>query len=162
MSETPIERKFHILAQITRASHFAWRQAVAEMFPDADIEAVVYRMWEITGVETGQAYLRKIDPDKSLPLQVAASIVWSSDSMGETAELVKGENANEAFVKHTGCPWFEWHQRLGLLPEDRSGCDKWFELLIDTINKKLGTKLKFETIESLPEGGNTCLRRIYL
>lgn len=158
----PIEKKFNILSQITRAQHFAWRSAVEDMFPDADMEAVVNRMWQITGVETGKSYLRRIDPGRPLPEQVAASIVWSSESMGECAELVKGGNDSEAFVKHTGCPWFDWHKRLGLLPEDQPGCDNWFRALLETVNRELGTELKFETIESLPEGGDSCLRRIYL
>jgi hypothetical protein len=158
----PIEKKFSILCQITRASHFAWRQAVVEACPDVDPVAVVYKMWKITGHETGKAYLRKIDPEKPLPKQIADSIAWSSDTMGEDAKVVDGSNDKEVFVKHDECPWHDWHKRLGLLEEDRPGCDIWFQTLVDEINQELGTKVKVETQKALPDGDDSCLRRIWV
>ena len=160
-ADMPAEKRFKILTQITRASHFAWRKAVAETCGDIDPEDVVYKMWEITGVETGNAYLKHLDPEKPLPKQIADSIAWSSQSMGEEAETIEGETEKEAFLKHSACPWFVWHERLGLLAEDRPGCDIWFEKTIDTINARLGTNIRVETEESLPEGGSCCLRRIW-
>lgn len=158
----PIEKKFSILCQITRASHFAWRQAVVESCPGVDPIAVVNKMWEITGHETGKAYLRKIDREKPLPIQIANSIAWSSDTMGEDAKVLPGSSDKEAFVKHDGCPWFDWHERLGLLAEDRPGCDIWFQTLIADINKELGSNVKVETQETLPDGHKCCLRRIWV
>ncbi len=160
--EVPIEKKFNILCQISRAQHFAWRNAVVESCPDLEVEKVVNKMWAITGVETGKSYIKRIDPKRPLPLQIANSIVWSSACMGEDAEALKGKDDNEAFVKHNACPWFDWHQQLNLLPEDQPGCDAWFAALIDVINRKLGTEVKFETVEALPAGGGCCLRRIYV
>ena len=32
---------------------------------------------------------------------------------------------------------------------------------LDMINEKFGTKLRFETLSALPEGGDCCLRRIW-
>jgi hypothetical protein len=82
--------------------------------------------------------------------------------MGEDAKFIRGENDNEAFVQHEGCPWFTWHERLDLLDEDQPGCDKWFETTIEDINKALGTEVKFETMKSLPDGSDMCLRRIWV
>jgi hypothetical protein len=159
--EIPMEKRFKVLTQITRASHFAWRKAVEEMCGDVAPGEVVYRMWKITGQETGNAYLRHIDPDKPLPKQIADSLAWSSLCMGETAEALPGQSDREAYIRHSGCPWYDWHRRLDLLKEDQPGCDMWFKTTIEVINERLGTNVKIETTESLPEGGTCCLRRIW-
>ncbi|MCU0726918.1 MAG: L-2-amino-thiazoline-4-carboxylic acid hydrolase [Planctomycetes bacterium] len=161
-SDLPVEKKFKILTEITRASHFAWRQAALECCPGVDAQALVNRMWDITGVQTGTAYLKRLDPKGDLAQQVAGAIVWSSQSMGEDAHLVKGAAPGEWHVKHEGCPWHAWHDRLGLLPEDRPGCDQWFSATVRTINEKLGTKLRFETVKALPDGDDCCLRRFWV
>lgn len=162
MSQIPIEKRFGILCEITRAQHFAWRQAVVETCPQVDPEKVVYRMWEITGHETARAYLKRLDPSKPLPEQIANSMVWSSQCMGEDAVVEKGANDNEAFVIHNHCPWFLWHKQLDLLQEDQPGCDIWFETSLADINRALGTNLKIETLSSLPSDGKPCRRRIWI
>jgi hypothetical protein len=159
--DVPIEKKFEILVEITRASHFAWREAVLRRCPEVDAREVVNEMWEITGVQTAESYVKHLDSSRSLPEQIAASIVWSSRCMGEDARLEEGERPGEYLVKHAGCPWHRWHEKLGLLAEDRPGCDRWFDATIRTVNSKLGTKLRFETLSALPDGGDCCLRRIW-
>ena len=77
--------------------------------------------------------------------------------MGEDAELIEEDGA--AYVKHNGCPWYDWHQRSGLLAEDRPGCDVWFETTVKVVNEKLGTNLKVETLKALPDGDDCCLRK---
>jgi len=119
-------------------------------------------MWEITGHETARAYLKRLDPSKPLPAQIASSMVWSSQCMGEEAVVEPGRDENEAFVVHKNCPWFTWHQRHNLLKEDQPGCDIWFETALSDINSALGTKLKIETLTSLPEKGKPCRRRIWI
>jgi hypothetical protein len=161
-AEIPIEKKFEILTQITRASHFAWREAALRCCPGVDPRTLVNTMWDITGVQTGKAYLKRLDPKGDLAKQVAAAIVWSSQSMGEDAVLVEGEKPGEWLVKHEGCPWFQWHERLGLLPEDRPGCDAWFAATLRVINEKLGTDVRFETTHALPDGDGHCLRRVWV
>jgi hypothetical protein len=151
-----------VLVQIARASHFAWRQAVVELCPGCDPVAVVNKMWEITGHDTAAAYLKRLDPNKPLPMQFARAIQWSSQCMGEDAEALPGTSDGEALLRHHGCPWFDWHKRLGLLAEDRPGCDVWFQTAIADINARLGTRLCFQTAESLPEGGGCCLRRFWI
>ncbi len=79
----------------------------------------------------------------------------------EDVLLELGDAPGECFVKHRDCPWHRWHGDLGLLSEDRPGCDRWFQATIRTINEKLGTSLRFETLSALPEGGDCCLRRIW-
>ena len=111
MADIPIEKKFDILAQITRASHFAWREAALKCCPDVDPQTLVDTMWDITGVQTGQAYLKRLDPEGDLAKQVAASVVWSSQTMGEDAQLKQNE-AGEWCVEHEDCPWVHWHKRL--------------------------------------------------
>jgi hypothetical protein len=152
-----------------RAQHFAWRQAVAERFPDVDPAEVVALMWRITGETTARAYAGRIDTAKPIAPQVAESIVWSSRCMGEDAMVEVREGggpdddppADEAFVRHRGCPWKAWHERAGLLAEDLPGCDEWFGETLEGINRVLGTRLRFETLESLPKGDSSCLRRLW-
>jgi len=160
--DIPVEKKFNILCQITRASHFAWHEAVVQCCPDMDIMEVVNKMWEVTGHDTAKAYLKRLNPDEPMPRQIADSIAWSSVTMGEDAKVVEGANENEVFVRHDGCPWYEWHKRLGLLEEDRPGCDMWFETAVKDINKELGTNVHIETQKSLPDGDDCCLRRIWV
>lgn len=162
MADIPVEKKFAVLCEITRAQHFAWHEAVRQLCPGVDMVQVTNRMWELTGHETAKAYLKRLDRAKPLAPQVAASIVWSSQCMGEDAHLEVSEGKDEAFVRHHDCPWVHWHRRTGLLHEDRPGCDVWFKTMVDDINAALGTRLRFETLESLPEGKPSCLRRFWV
>ena len=129
--------------------------------PGVDPRKLVDTMWEITGEQTGESYARRLDPAAPLAEQVAASIVWSSRCMGETARVESGARPGEALIRHDACPWHVWHEKRGLLAEDRPGCDAWFEATLRTINEKLGVKLRFETLSALPDGGDCCLRRIW-
>jgi hypothetical protein len=156
----PLQKRFDALCQITRAQHFAWREAVAELCPGVDPAEVVGKMWEITGRQTAQAYLKRLDASRPLAPQVAASIAWSSQCMGEDAHVET--SGDEAFVRHEACPWFDWHSRLGLLAEDRPGCDLWFRTTVDEINRALGTKLRVETLGTLPDGDAGCVRRFWV
>ena len=157
----PVEKRFKVLVEITRASHFAWREAVQKVCPDIDPGTVVAEMWRITGEQTADAYLSRMDPAGDLARQFAASIVWSSQCMGEDAELEAGEALGEWFVTHADCPWHHWHKKHDLLHEDRPGCDAWFSAAIDRINERLDRKLRFETQSALPDGGPNCRRRIW-
>jgi len=136
MSEPiPIEKRFRVLVEIARASHFAWREAALRLCPDVDPLALVKEMWRITGEQTAEAYLPRLDPEGDLPRQVAESIVWSSACMGEDAALETGDG--EAFVVHSACPWCRWHEKHGLLAEDRPGCDEWFRATMETIGARV-------------------------
>ncbi len=161
MSDIPVEKRFAILCQITRAQHFAFREAVAEMAPEVDTAAVVDRMWEITGKQTAAAYAKRLDTSKPVARQVADGIAWSSQCMGEDAEVEETEGG-EVFLRHSDCPWVHWHRRMGLESECRPGCDTWFRSTMAHLNAELGTKVNFETIESLPEGEDACLRRLWV
>jgi hypothetical protein len=161
MGEIPVDKKFAVLCDIARAQHFAWHEAVRQMCPGVDTAKVTDRMWEVTGHETAKAYLKRMDKAKPLAPQMAASIVWSSQCMGEAATMEATAGKDEAFVRHADCPWYHWHKRLNLLHEDRPGCDVWFQTAVEDINKALGTKLRMETVEALPEGGKCCLRRFW-
>jgi len=158
--DVPIEKRFAVLCDIVRAQHFAWREAALALAPQLDPQALCNKMWEITGVQTAKAYIKRLDPARPLAMQVAACIAWSSVCMGENAVAEPGEG-DEAFVRHLDCPWCHWHERLGLLAEDRPGCDTWFTSTIAEINRELGTNIRMETRSALPDGGNCCLRRIW-
>ena len=97
-NEVPVEKRFPVLVQISRASHFAWRQAVVATCPGCDPVAVVNKMWELTGHDTAAAYVKRLDPQKPLPLQFAKAIEWSSQCMGEDAEALPGQTDDEAFL----------------------------------------------------------------
>jgi len=169
MSKLPVEKRFQILCQITRAQHFAWRQAVAEMAPGLDPAAVVDRMWEITGRGTAASYAKRIDPSADVARQVADGIAWSSQCMGEDAavEVPVEEPAEasrapgEVLLRHRDCPWVHWHRRQGLERECRPGCDAWFASTLRGVSAAIGAEVRFETLEALPEGGESCLRRIW-
>jgi hypothetical protein len=160
--EIPLEKKYNVLSQIQRASHFEWLRAAKELCPDVSELDLVLKYWEIVGHDTAKNYLKHLDPEKPLPEQVAKNYVFSSQSMGENAEFVEGKDENEAFAQHVGCPWFEWHQRLDKLDQDQAGCDMWLETFVDDINKELGTNLKWETMKSIPAGDRICLRRFWI
>ena len=121
-------------------------------------------MWEITGRDTAKAYLKWIDRSKPLAVQVARGVASSSIIMGESVvvETPSESRGDEALLRHTECPWLGWHRRLRLLDEDRPGCDAWFRSTVDHINRELSTKLRVETLETLPEGGGCCLRRFWV
>ncbi|MHC4218350.1 MAG: hypothetical protein ACYSU7_07825 [Planctomycetota bacterium] len=159
--DVPAEERFRVLCEITRAQHFAWREAALALAPHLDPGALTRKMWEITGVQTADAYLKRLDSGAPLALQVARSIAWSSTCMGEAVTVEAGEG-DEAFVRHTDCPWFHWHKRLDLLAEDRPGCDTWFQTVVARINETLGTSIRIETTSALPEGGTCCARRIWV
>jgi hypothetical protein len=160
-TDIPIEKRFAVLVEICRASHFAWREAALRCCPDVDPQKLVNEMWAITGVQTAEAYLKHLDPSKGLAEQVASSIAWSSQCMGEDSRAEAGDAPGEWLVRHVGCPWHRWHEKRGLLAEDRPGCDRWFEATIRTINEKLGVTIRFETLSALPDGDDCCLRRIW-
>ena len=159
--EVPIETRFKVLCEIVRAQHFAWREAVLTLAPDLDPVALGRKMWEITAAQTARAYLKRLDPEKPLALQVANAMAWSSICMGEEAVVEAGQG-DEAFLRHVTCPWYDWHKRLGILKEDQPGCDTWFSSTVHEINKELGTTIKIETQCSLPSGADCCLRRIWV
>ena len=154
--------KFAVLCKIARAQHFAWRAAVVQLHGEEQASTVVERMWEITGRQTGSAYAPRLDLDQPLAPQVAKSVVWSSRCMGEDAHLELSEDGTEALVRHAACPWFDWHKRLDLLAEDRSGCDCWFSNTVDAINDARGTALRVETLSTLPDGDAACIRRFWV
>lgn len=160
-SEFPLEKRFAALCEITRAQHFAWREAALTLAPHLDPVELTNKMWEITGIQTAKAYLKRLDPDKPLAMQFARSIAWSSACMGEEVVVEEG-TGDEAFVRHLHCPWHEWHKRMDLVSEDQPGCDTWFQTAVAEINKALGANLAVETKCSLPAGADCCLRRIWV
>lgn len=157
----PTEKKFAVLAEITRAQHFAWREAARRTCPSVDPKAVMIEMWRVTGEQSGAAYAKRMNRALPIAPQVAASISWASECMGEDAVVERGASEREAFVVHRACPWLRWHEKNGLLDEDRPGCDEWFRATIDAVNRALGSHVRFETLEALPEGGRTCRRRLW-
>lgn len=162
MADMPVDKKFKILCQIMRASHFEWRRAALAAAPNMAPVDLVMKFWEEVGHDTADAYLKQIDPSKPLPKQLASCTEFSSVSMGEDAKVVEGKDDSEAFLRHDGCPWYDWHKKLDLLSEDQPGCDRWFQVIVEDVNKKLGTNVKFETLKSLPAGDECCLRRFWV
>jgi len=160
--DLPVEKKFHVLCEITRASHFEWLRAVRALAPELDLSELVRRYWQEVGRDTAVAYLRHIDPQKPLPEQIARSFAFSSQCMGENCTVKPGRDDSEYFAEHTGCPWFDWHKKEGLLEMDRMRCDAWLGAIVEDANKSLNSKLKAETLKSLPDGDDTCLRRFWV
>jgi hypothetical protein len=154
-------KRFELLANIMRASHFEWRRAALALCPELSPDHLVKRYWEEVGRDTARYYLTKIDRAAPLARQVAALVVSSSVAMGETAEVLDAGREGHYYVRHTECPWYTWHKREDLLEEDQLGCDHWLETVIREINTALGASLRFRTTESLPGGGTSCLRLLW-
>jgi hypothetical protein len=152
-----LEQKFNLLSQITRASHFEWREAFIKMFPDLDPAEAVMNYWEIVGRDTARAFLKRIDRDKLVAPQIAEMIVNSSLAMGESAEMVQ-ENDGKVRLVHGACPWYDWHKKYDALEEDQPGCDCWFQTIVKDINQELNTHVSVETLSSLPAGDENCTR----
>lgn len=158
----PAEKKFNVLCEIVRASHFEWLRAVKAVAPDLDETRLVKEYWTEVGRDTAKAYLPHIDAAKPLPEQVARSFSFSSQCMGEDCETRPGKDESEYFAEHKGCPWLEWHEKEGRRDQDLPGCNAWLGAVVDGINESLGTKLRFETLKSLPGGDDVCLRRFWV
>jgi hypothetical protein len=154
------KKKFELLANIMRASHFEWRRAALAACPGIEPGELVKRYWAEVGKDTARFYLKKIDPDKDLAPQMAELFVSSSVAMGEEAEVVAAPDG-ESQVVHHDCPWYHWHKREGAEEEDQPGCDHWLQTIVDRINESLGRSLRFETLESLPGGAGCCRRRFW-
>ncbi len=151
------EQKFNALCQITRASHFEWREAFIKMFPNRDPKEAVLKYWEIVGHDTAKAYLKKVDRNKPIVAQIAKMIVNSSLAMGETATMTL-ENNGKIRLVHSACPWYDWHKKYDALDEDQPGCDCWFQTIVEDVNQELGSHIKVKTISSLPNGDDNCTR----
>lgn len=159
----PVEKRFKVLSQILRASHFEWLRAAEALAKEGVSELdLVLRFWEEVAHDTAVSYLKRIDLKKPLPAQIAESFAFSSVCMGEECEPLPGKDEREAFARHTACPWYEWHRRLDKMELDLAGCEKWIEVFIDEINRKLGVRMRWETLKALPKGDAVCLRRFWL
>ena len=154
-------KKLRILAQINRASHFQWRKAALAASPDLDALELVKRYWGEVGRETARYYLSQIDRDRDLAEQVTALFVSSSVVMAEDAVVIEKSAEGRCQARHNSCPWFDWHRREDLLPEDQPGCDHFLQVLMDEMNAALGSRLRFATVESLPNGGACCLHQFW-
>ncbi|MCK6528369.1 hypothetical protein L6R50_12720 [Myxococcota bacterium] len=140
---------------IHRAAHFEWRRAALSLAPGLDPLELVKAYWREVGRDTGRSWVKGLDRSAPLAPQVAERIAAVSRVMGEDAV------ATPEGVTHRGCPWAEWHRRQGVLAEDRPGCDAWLEASLAAVDEALGCRLRFETVESIPEGGRACVRRIW-
>ncbi|MFQ6015253.1 MAG: hypothetical protein ACE5NP_07410 [Anaerolineae bacterium] len=161
--EIPLEKRYDILNQIVRASHFEWLAAAKALAGEGVSELdLVLEYWEIVGHDTARSYLKRLNPNQPLPRQIAENFAFSSLCMGEDVVVVEGEDDQEAFVQHNGCPWYEWHMRQGKLEQDQPGCDKWVEVFMADINKELSSDVKWQTLKSLPNGDDVCLRRFWV
>jgi len=157
--------KFNTLSNINRASWYEWRLAAIEYArPGVTPLDLVLRAWEISGHDTAKGYFNMLDKtSKNFLEDVAKCIVFSSTMMGENAEVVKGEKPNEVFVRWTRCPWPEFARRYEVsMEEDVLGCDKWFQTVIEDVNKFFNTKIKLETLKAIPRGHGMCVRRLSL
>ena len=102
MTDIPVDKKFAILCQITRAQHFAWREAVGELSEHVDPAAVAIRMWEITGAQTAAAYVKRLDPDAPLAPQFAKSSAWSiSAASSRLRRSASGRASSGRSVKYS-------------------------------------------------------------
>ena len=144
---------------IHRAAHFQWRRVAAALQPGVPPIDIVTRYWDEVGISTARAYRDGVAASADPAEALAAAIVESSTVMGETAAVVRLEDGAAA-VRHTACPWLEAHRKRGLLSECRPGCDAWFNSTARTLTELTGIPLKVETLQTMPDGDNACVRRV--
>lgn len=156
------DKTFRLMSQIMRASHFEWRRAALSFCPGANPHDLVRAYWREVAKDTAAHYAGKIDPSGDVAAQFARLIVASSRAMNEEAVAPGKDGQGREEVIHTACPWADWHRRLGLVDEDRLGCDEWLFHTSAEINRRLGTRLVVETVETLPEGAACCRRRVFV
>lgn len=150
-----------MLSDILRASHFEWRRAALAACPGMDPKDMVRAYWREVAGDTAEYYARKIDPAGDVALQFAQLVVASSRAMNEDAVADGKDDLGREVVIHRHCPWLDWHRRQDLLDEDRLGCDEWLFTTIALLNVRLGTTLRAETIETMPDGACCCRRAIW-
>jgi hypothetical protein len=146
-----------LLLGIHRAAHFEWRRAAIRAAPAVKPLEIVLGYWEEVGLDTGKAFLRKIDRSRPIGAQIAGLATESSIAMGEDARVV--DDGGAPGVRHEACPWREWHERNGCLEEDRPGCDRWWQTLTRVVSEGTGRKITCERVAALPDGDDHCLVR---
>jgi hypothetical protein len=155
-------KKIKLLSNILRASHFEWRRAALKTNPGQDPMELVQQFWTEVAIDTAKFYSRNIDPKGDVARQFADLFVGSSQAMDEDCTYTGTDEAGCHTVTHTDCPWYHWHKKEGLLAEDRPGCDRWLEKTAAEVNAALGTRIRFATDETIPDGGAVCRRRFWI
>jgi hypothetical protein len=159
MSHIPLEKKFRVLCGITRSMYFLWLQTIKQLCPNIDENTLILKYWENLGHETAQSYIKHMDLNKPI-LSLAESIIFSSQCMGESADIITSRD-NEVLIRWTACPWIEWYSKFSSLEKDQLGCDKWLEVIISDLNKSLGLNIAWGRLKSLPKGEKYCEIKIY-
>lgn len=157
--------RFDALGNITRALFYEWRQAAIKNAKEGVTPLqLVLDAWEVVGHDTAAAYFTRLDVSRPDFLKrLARSIVGSSLVMGESARLEKGKDEDEYLIIWDRCPWPEFARRYDVpMEEDVQGCDKWFQTVVEDVNKLFNTKVRLETLEAIPRGDGRCVRRIWI
>ena len=105
--DVPVEERFRVLCEITRAQHFAWREAALALAPHLDPGTLTRKMWEITGAQTAKAYLKRLDPGQPLAPQVSPEVfafvfVFSEIEFAEGIDRARGLLALVLLVEDPG------------------------------------------------------------
>jgi|Deesub1362A_J573_1020465.scaffolds.fasta_scaffold00209_23 hypothetical protein len=149
------EKDLRAMWNICRDFYFKWRDTVKDEYGNEAARRLVKKFWEKVGKGTAQLYLEygvaKPEDIKS----IARAIQISSEIMGEEVEIIEREDG--VIVRHTSCPWWEWHQRMNLKDEDQAGCDVWFKVTVENINPQVDVV----TLKSFEKGDNMCERLIF-
>ena len=99
--EKSAEKKFHILSQINRASHFAWRRAALKACPDIDPLELVKIYWAEVGHDTARAYIKQfkkhLEDLNILPATIYPRATQEIDQIIKIVEgLIEKDHAYEA------------------------------------------------------------------
>ena len=147
-----LEKDWRSMIFIAHDFFHRWRQVVEEKYGTDEAAVLVNRFWELVGVGTGEAYLKRGKGTDDLAAIVKA-MVRASLVMGESAKME--QSGEDYLLIHDSCPWIDSSKDYGAPGQCQAGCDQWFETAIKTISPKIGVK----TESCLAAGQNTCTRR---
>lgn len=150
-----LEKDWRSMIFIAHDFFHRWRQVVEEKYGTEEAAALTNRFWELVGVGTAEAYLRRgkgaVDLSAIVKAMVRASLV-----MGESAKME--QSGEDYLLVHDSCPWIDSFKNYGAPGQCQAGCDRWFETAIKTISQNISVK----TESCLADGVDTCTRRYSL
>ena len=146
------ERDWESMQRICHDFFHGWRRTVQDRFGAEIAKELEISFYERIGEGTGKTYLDRGGRADDLG-RLVQSLVRASEVMGETAHMVREEDA--VLLVHTACPWMNSFRATGAPNQCQASCDHWFR----TTAKSISSKIRIVTERALPSGDASCTRR---
>jgi len=145
---------------------YRWREVALEIAgPDANPLDISLKAAEMMGKDIGKNLLPRLNWLKGeeafiLNLGRALAGMWVTE--GGVAFAEKGENAGEAFVKCTRCPWPSAAKEFGVPMEEVALTrERLFQTILGDANVFFNINMKIEMLKAIPRGEGMYLFRLY-